>query len=140
MTESNKQLESNIIQALEDNQFGSFATIEAGKPRVRYMAIYHEGLDIYLATDRKTHKVEELQANPNVFLLLGFEQGGTGTLVEIVATGEVSTDDSLKHKVWNEEISRWFKGPDDPDYIVLKLTPQQIEYTGKSGDHQVWNR
>lgn len=70
----NKQLEQLIIKALDDNKFGSFGTIEEGnKPKVRYMAIFHEGLKIYLATNRKTHKVEELSDNPNAFVLLGYE-------------------------------------------------------------------
>lgn len=71
----NNELEQNIIKALDDNKFGSFGTIEAGnKPKVRYMAVFHEGLNIYLATNRKTHKVEELKDNPHAFCCLDMKR------------------------------------------------------------------
>ncbi|CAM4208797.1 MULTISPECIES: pyridoxamine 5'-phosphate oxidase family protein [Paenibacillus] len=136
---NNNELEQTILKALDDNKFGSFGTIEAGnKPKVRYMAVFHDGLNIYLATNRKTHKVEELQENPNAFLLLGYEQGGGRDVLEIEARASVTKDDSLRSKVWNKSLEEWFKGPDDPDYVILELTPTRIEYMGKNKEHGVW--
>ncbi|AIQ44783.1 general stress protein [Paenibacillus sp. FSL R7-0273] len=136
---NNNELEQTIIKALDDNKFGSFGTIEAGnKPKVRYMAVFHDGLNIYLATNRKTHKVEELKDNPNAFLLLGYEQGGGKDVLEIEATVDVSKDDSLRTKVWSKSLEEWFKGPEDPDYVVLELKPTRIEYMGKNKEHGVW--
>lgn len=135
----NTQIEQVIIKALDSNKFGSFGTIEAGnKPKVRYMAVFHEGLKIYLATNRKTHKVEELSNNPNVFLLLGYESGGSKDLLEIEAAATVSKDEGLRSKVWNKELEPWFSGPDDPDYVILELTPSRIEYVGTNKEHGVW--
>lgn len=135
----NKELERMIIKALDDNKFGSFGTIEAGnKPKVRYMAVFHDGLNIYLATSRKTHKVEELKDNPNAFLLLGYEQGGGKDVLEIEATVDVTKDEGLRSKVWNKSLEEWFSGPDDPEYVILELTPTRIEYIGKDKQHGVW--
>lgn len=135
----NNELEQNIIKALDDNKFGSFGTIEAGnKPKVRYMAVFHEGLNIYLATNRKTHKVEELKDNPHAFLLLGYEKGGGKDVLEIEATVAVTSDEGLRAKVWDQSLEKWFKGPDDPDYVILELTPARIEYVGKNEEHGVW--
>ncbi|MNO23348.1 General stress protein 26 [compost metagenome] len=135
----NRELEQTILKALDDNKFGSFGTIEAGnKPKVRYMAVFHDGLQIYLATNRKTHKVEELQDNPNAFLLLGYEQGGGKDVLEIEATVAVTKDEGLRSKVWNKELEKWFKGPDDPDYVILELMPTRIEYIGKDQRNGVW--
>ncbi|MHA6532274.1 pyridoxamine 5'-phosphate oxidase family protein [Paenibacillus sp. BAC0078] len=137
----NRELEQAIIKALDDNKFGSFGTIEAGnKPKVRYMAVFHEGLQIYLATSRKTHKVEELKDNPHAFLLLGYEQGGGKDVLEIEATAAVTKDEGLRSKVWNKELEKWFKGPDDPDYVILELMPARIEYLGKNKENGVWQR
>lgn len=135
----NKELEQIIIKTLDDNKFGSFGTIEAGnKPKVRYMAVFHDGLNIYLATNRKTHKVEELQNNPNAFLLLGYEKGGGQDVLEIEATVAVTKDEALRSKVWNKSLEQWFKGADDPDYVILELAPTRIEYMGKNEEHGVW--
>ena len=134
-----QELERNIIKALDDNKYGSLGTIEFGnKPKVRYMAVFHDGLKIYLATDRKTHKVVELKENPNACLLLGFEAGGSKDLVEIEATVDVTKDEGLRSKVWSKELEKWFEGPEDPDYVILELSPTRIEYTGKNKEHGVW--
>lgn len=136
-----KQLEQAIIRTLDDNKFGSFGTVEAGgKPKVRYMAVFHDGLNIYLATNRKTHKVEELTDNPNVFLLLGYEKGGSKDVLEIEATASVTKDDELRKKIWNKELDKWFSGPDDPDYVILELTPNRMEYMGSDKQTGVWER
>lgn len=136
----NKQLEQLIIKTLDANSFGSFGTIEEGnKPKVRYMAVFHEGLNIYLATNRKTHKVEELLDNPNVFLLLGYESGGSKDVLEIEATATVTKDEELRSKVWNKKLEPWFTGPEDPNYVILELTPTRIEYMGSNKEHGVWH-
>jgi general stress protein 26 len=135
----NKQLEQLIVKALDENKFGSFGTIEEGnKPKIRYMAVFHEGLKIYLATNRKTHKVEELSDNSNAFLLLGYESGGSKDVLEIEATADVSKDEGLRTKVWNKELEPWFTGPDDPNFVILELTPTRIEYVGSNKEHGVW--
>ena len=136
-----KDLEKKIIKALDENKYGSFGTIEAGnKPKVRYMAVFHDGLKIYLATSRKTHKVVELKDNPNSCLLLGYEAGGSKDLLEIEATVEVTKDESLRDKVWSKELEKWFEGPSDPDYVILELTPTRIEYTGRNKENGVWEK
>ncbi|ANF95371.1 pyridoxamine 5'-phosphate oxidase family protein [Paenibacillus bovis] len=136
---SQTSVEQSIVKALEENRFCAFGTVENNKPKVRYMAVYNEGLNIHLATDRKTQKVDELEQNPNCYLLLGYEKGGNNEVIEIEATCAVSTNDELKQRVWKDEFKNWFSGPDDPDYVVLDITPQTIEYTDKEGQKQTWN-
>jgi general stress protein 26 len=34
----------------------------------------------------------------------------------------------------------WFDGPDDPNYVILEITPQWVEYTGKGAKTEVWQR
>lgn len=132
------QLEQKIIKALENNKFGSLGTVENDKPKVRYMAIFNDGLNIHLATNRKTHKVEELQSNPNISLLLGYEMGGTNEVVEIEGICEITKNDQLRQQVWNDELKPWFDGPDDPNYVILNVTPTRIEYTAQGSDPLVW--
>jgi general stress protein 26 len=134
-----EKLEKTIMDILDDNAFGSFATIEAeNKPKVRYMAVYHEGLQIYLATDSRTHKVEELRQFPHVCLLVGFEAGGSKDVLEIEATATVTSDESLREKVWNKQLKKWFEGPEDPHYVILELTPTRMEFQRKHGETGVW--
>ena len=133
-------LEKKIIEVLQDNPYCSFGTVENNRPKVRYMALFHDGLQLHLATNRKTHKVEELENNPNVFLLVGFDGKMGREVVSIEGTGSVTKDDSLREKVWSKELERWFSGPDDPDYVILDITPDRIELTSPDMDTQVWEK
>lgn len=134
----NKQLENIISQALDRHKYGSLATVEQNKPKARYMAIFHDGLKIHLATDRKTHKVEELRQNPNAYLLIGFEGTGPKELIEIEGTADITKNEQLRKSLWNDEMKQWFHGPDDPDYIILEITPTRIVYAGQDMERHMW--
>ncbi|MDQ1236932.1 general stress protein 26 [Paenibacillus sp. SORGH_AS306] len=70
--------------------------------------------------------------------MLGYEKGGTNQVVEIEGVSAVSTDDELKKRVWKEEFKEWFSGPEDPDYVILDIKPQTIEYTDQDGNKKTW--
>jgi general stress protein 26 len=36
--------------------------------------------------------------------------------------------------VWNKALKGWFTGPEDPDLIILKITPSQIRIMNTKGD------
>lgn len=134
-----QELESKIMKALDTHRIAAFATIEGNRPKARYMAVFHDGLKIYLASDRQTHKVEELKENPNVYLLLGYDGNWPKEVVEIQGLAEVTKNDSLREKFWSEKFKRWFDGPNDPNYVILEISPSRIEYTGEDRERQVWS-
>lgn len=126
MIVSEEQLKEKIEKILNDSNVGTLATVEQNKPHSRYMTFHHEGLTLYTATSTETHKVNELEHNPNVHILLGYEGKGYGDgYLEIEGTATVR-DDEIKSKLWNEKMETWFRGPDDPNYIVLEIAPSQI--------------
>ncbi|TXK85326.1 hypothetical protein FU659_04430 [Paenibacillus sp. N3.4] len=60
METSTKQLEEQIVKVLDANHVCSFGTVDGKKPKVRYMALFHDGLTLYLATNNKMDKVDEI--------------------------------------------------------------------------------
>ncbi|MEK8131052.1 pyridoxamine 5'-phosphate oxidase family protein [Paenibacillus filicis] len=133
-----QQLDRQIVDILAANRICSFGTIDGQKPKVRYMALFHEELTIYLATNSKTDKVDELRNNPNVHVLVGYDGKKSPDILQIEATAEVCTEDSLRQRLWKDSFQEWFQGPHDPEYAILKLTPQRIEYTGEDKQTRVW--
>ncbi|AOZ94650.1 pyridoxamine 5'-phosphate oxidase family protein [Paenibacillus crassostreae] len=131
-------IEQEITKILDRNKICSLATIEGNKPKQRYMVLFNEGLSLHLATDLRTHKVEELKNNPNISLLLGYEIGGTKDSLEIEGTCSISTNDSLKEKVWNDDLKEWFDGPKDPNYGILDVHITRILYQEKGGKQREW--
>lgn len=129
-------LEQELAKIMDHNEFCSLATIEGNRPKQRYMALYNQGLSIHLVTDRKTHKVEELEANPHVSLLMGYEKGGTKDVVEIEGTCIISDNDELRKQIWKPEFAQMFNGPEDPDYVILQIKPVRIQYISDGEKHE----
>ncbi|MHA0857486.1 pyridoxamine 5'-phosphate oxidase family protein [Paenibacillus sp. CMAA1364] len=134
----NLEIEQEITKVLDRNKICALATIEGNKPKQRYMVLYNEGLSIHLVTDRRTQKVDELQHNPNISLLVGYDIGGTKEVVEVEGTCSISTNESLKEKCWNEDLKKWFDGPKDPNYVILDIHAEHILYSDKEGNQKKW--
>ncbi|UFT99701.1 pyridoxamine 5'-phosphate oxidase family protein [Radiobacillus kanasensis] len=132
-----QQLEEKVQQILDKNQIGTLASIKDNKPFSRYMTFFHEeGFHLYSATDKDTHKVEDLQENDQVHILIGYENKGLNdTYLEIEGKAKVKDSNDVKQMVWNDDLEPWFEGPDDPNYVVLDITPSEIRLMNDA-DHQ----
>lgn len=120
---------------LDESYVGTMATVEQGKPFSRYMTFFNEDFTLYTATSRETDKVEELEKNPNTHILIGYDGDGFGDeYLEIMGTVTISDEDSLKEKVWNEHMKPYFTGPDDPDLVILRVTPESMRLMNKKGE------
>lgn len=129
-----EELKNKILTILSNHKIGTLATIQDSRPYSRFMMFFHEDLVLYTATNKDTHKVDEIKQNPNVHVLLGYE--GTGwndSYVEIEATASISDNQELKSKYWNNCLTEWLSSPDDPEYVLLQLTPESIRYYEKAG-------
>ncbi|EIT84689.1 putative general stress protein 26 [Fictibacillus macauensis ZFHKF-1] len=113
-----------IKQIIDTNPIGTLSTVSQNKPHSRYMTFWREENQTTLltATSSETHKVDEIEENPHVHVLLGYEKI-TDPYIEMQGTVTIRDDKALKHKMWNEKMEHWFSGPDDPTYILLEITP-----------------
>jgi general stress protein 26 len=122
-----EQLKHEILDVLEKRQTGVLASVKQNKPHSRYMTFYHDGFTFYTPTSIETHKAEEIQDNPNVHLLVGYDGEGYGDpYLEVEGTATIEDDSVLKEKFWSEQMSHYFDGPNDPNYILLKVNPSLI--------------
>lgn len=127
-------LQSKIVELFDNHKVGTLATIQDNKPYSRFMMFFHEDLTLYTATNKETHKVDDLSQNPNVHILLGVHDAGfSGAYCEIEATATIEDSKDKKEKYWNDKLSKWLGGPDDPNYVLLQLKPQKIRYFADSG-------
>ncbi|MFC7684691.1 pyridoxamine 5'-phosphate oxidase family protein [Ureibacillus sp. GCM10028918] len=133
-----KTPEKIAVQILEDNMVGTMATVEGDKPHSRYMTFFNDNFTLYTVTSDNTHKVEELSKNPDTHILIGYDGKGLGDeYLEIEGKVEISSDDSMREKVWNNVLKDWFTGPDDPKMVILKVTPTQIKLMNTKGEGPV---
>ncbi len=124
-------LKNKIAELTSKTQLASVATIKDGKPWVRYMMLSGEpDLTLYTSTFSSARKVEQIEKNSNVNIILGGdEQNFKDPHVNIQATAQVCTDLETKKKHWDEHLEIFFSGPEDPNFSVIKISPQVIEYT-----------
>ncbi|MGM8213222.1 pyridoxamine 5'-phosphate oxidase family protein [Virgibacillus sp. W0430] len=128
-----QKLREQIESILEHDTVGPMATVKANKPHSRYMTFYHENLQLFTATSKETHKVEEMKDNPYTHIILGYNGEGFGDAY-VEYEGKVSVNDSasLKEKLWNESMKQWFKDADDPNYMIIEITPVLIRLMNKN--------
>lgn len=126
------------LKILQESLVGTMATIQQNKPYTRYMTFFSDEFTLYTATSKQTHKVDELEVNPHTHLLIGYDGKGFGDeFLEIEGTVSISDDESVKAKIWNEQMKPWFSGPEDPNLVILKVQPQTIRLMNKKGEEPI---
>ncbi len=114
------------------NQFGLFilSTSRDNMPRSRYMTgSMGDDLSIWGATHLSSQKVSIIKNNPNVCCLCTIDpQKFDSPIVVIVGKADIFDDPEIKRSNWRDGLKQFFTGPDDPNYVVYKITPLKIEY------------
>ncbi|WP_082235608.1 pyridoxamine 5'-phosphate oxidase family protein [Halobacillus massiliensis] len=123
-----EELKKRIYDIMEQHKIGTLASVKQGKPHTRYMTFSNDDeFTFYTPTNRETHKADEIDENPNVHILLGYEGEGFGdTYLEVEGQAKIREDQKIKDWLWNDHMDRWFNGKEDPEYIVLEIYPETI--------------
>lgn len=130
-----QELREAALKILDDSYVGVLATITENKPHSRYMTFFNDEFTLYTATSKKTQKVDELEQNPNAHILLGYEGEGVGdTFLEIEGEMSEHDDRSILKELWNDKLSGWFSGPDDPDLLFIAIKPTRMRLMNKKGE------
>ncbi|WP_174612864.1 pyridoxamine 5'-phosphate oxidase family protein [Virgibacillus ihumii] len=128
------EMKTAVENIIDDNAVGTMATVKQNKPHSRYMTFMRNGLSLYTATSLDTHKTEEIKENPYTHILLGYEGEGFGDqYVEYEGKAAIHDTTELKNELWNSYMENWFDGPDDANYIVLEILPENIRIMNKKG-------
>jgi general stress protein 26 len=127
-------LNEKVLHMLDKHSIGTLATIQGGKPFSRFMLFFHDGLTLYAATHKHTHKLDDMNTNPNVHILLGLEAASfTSHYCEIEAVASIEESAELRKRFWDDSLSEWMSGSDDPNYVLLAFKPERILYFEKAG-------
>lgn len=131
----NQELKDRILKVLGESKVGSMATVEGNKPHSRYMTFFNVDLTLYTPTSKETYKAEEIERNPHVHILLGYEGDGMGdAYVEVQGKAIIREDQNLKDKYWNEKMEKWIKSPEDPNFIILEIKAETIRLMNDNGE------
>jgi general stress protein 26 len=121
----------------------ALATVmEDGRPSVRTMrATIDDALIIRCPTFLGTSKVAEIRARPDVHVACGStDSDRPGSYFRIEGRAAISTDPDDRRLAWNDRLAKWFDGPEDPSYGVVRISPIRIvtHPIGGGPEAQVW--
>lgn len=135
-------LKEKILEVMGGVHVGAVATVDQGKPAVRFMALTgQDDLSIVAATTTGSRKVEQIKNSPDVAISIWSCGEYSDPYVVIKATGEVHEDRATKQKYWNEQWAAYFQSVDNPDFVVLTFVPRVIEYNDPAAmTTEVWER
>ncbi|MEY8189140.1 pyridoxamine 5'-phosphate oxidase family protein [Peribacillus simplex] len=132
---SQTQIKEKVLNIIRDHKIGVLSTVENNKPHSRYMTFFNDELTLYTPTSGKTEKIDEIEKNPNVHILIGYDNEGLGdSYLEISGTSKINHSQELKDKLWNESFEDWFEGPKDPNYLILQIKPESIRLMNNNGE------
>lgn len=136
-------LEKILSKFDEPAVLGVLATVtDEGRPWVRYLMLACDPADMTLwsTTFLQSRKCVHIKAHPDVHVTLGVRDLPSAVdYLQIEGTAEVLTDAESRRRMWTEEQSAYFSGPDDPNYAVIRITPTRIEYqTMTAMSPEVW--
>ncbi|WP_338472866.1 pyridoxamine 5'-phosphate oxidase family protein [Niallia sp. XMNu-256] len=129
------ELKEKVIEIISNHKTGILASVEDNKPHCRYMTFYNEELTLYSPTKKDTEKIAEIEKNPYVSVLLGYEdKGQRDGYVELLGKASINENQSLKDRLWEESFKKWFDGPHDPNYVFLEIQPQTVRLLNLEGE------
>ncbi|MEC0273981.1 pyridoxamine 5'-phosphate oxidase family protein [Peribacillus frigoritolerans] len=132
---SQNQIKEKVLNIIRDHKIGVLSSVENNKPHSRYMTFFNDELTLYTPTSGKTEKIDEIEKNPNVHILIGYDNEGLGdSYLEISGTSKINDSNELKDKLWNESFEKWFEGPKDPNYLILQIKPESIRLMNNNGE------
>ncbi|GEL68181.1 pyridoxamine 5'-phosphate oxidase family protein [Marinilactibacillus psychrotolerans] len=129
-----EDIKEKALKIMEKNDVGVMATISGNKPMARYMSFYSKGFTLYTITDKRTEKVEDLEKNSNVFVLLGYEEGiFDKDYVEVEGEVSMVKNQEIIEKSWNDYMDDQYASKEDPNILVLEIKPTKINVKSKKG-------
>lgn len=134
---------SAVEEASKKAIWCAVASVEDGEPRVRMVHPTWEGETLWFATGTSSPKVRQLQSTPAIDVQF---QVAPPDFVHVLVRGgaEVVTDEAERKRVWDVidyDLSQfWSGGPTDPNYTLVRITPQRVELSKMFGsmDKRVW--
>lgn len=127
------ELKDKILELIRTPRVAAVASLteESGLilPAVRHMVVAgQKDLTLIASTFKGSRKVQQIKRNPNVALAIWDGESFSHPYVSIRAKAELHDDLETKKRYWNPSLERFFKGPEDPEYVVVKFVPSRIEY------------
>lgn len=136
MTTTKKKLDE-LYQMIDEMEIALLTTRRPdGRLVTRPMATQDRGptADLWFVTDIDTHKVDEVENDPNVSV--GYYNSGSREWVSVSGKARISQDREKIRELWAPDWKIWFEneggerdgGPDDPRLALIFVDAESVTY------------
>lgn len=112
---------------VESAQSQTLITVdENGKPQARIMSKLppEDNWVIWLGTNPRSRKVQQIKKNPNVIVFYYDSKGRS--YVSAAGQAKIVNDPNKKKQHWKKGWKKYYPDP-DKDYILIEVTPKRLE-------------
>lgn len=121
------KLES-LHEMLGDRAIMMVTTIHNGSLFSRPMGLMKMEFDgtLWFFTALDSEKIAEIDRDNRVNA--SYADHDKGSYVSIFGQCQLLRDAAKAKELWNPFAKTWFKGPDDPNLVLMRVTPESAEY------------
>jgi general stress protein 26 len=132
MTDNTRNVD-RVWELMKKIGFAMLVTRDGDKLRSRPMSAHPERDEnaIYLLTDARHHKDEEIARNPGVNL--AFADSSGQKYVSVTGTATVSNDRARIKQLFSLPAKAWWRSADDPNIRLVTITPDDAEFWDSPG-------
>ncbi len=127
-----------VLELMEAPPVVYFATVDGREPRIRALENLRspqrypgsagfcrgEGFTCYFSTSIASGKIREIRSNPAVAAYYCNPARSHGAMLS--GQAEVVDDAELKRALWSDTWRIYWSGPDDPDYVVVRVRAEDV--------------
>jgi len=127
-----------ILNQFKETQFVALATIDGTRPRVRPMTLIYLDRRFWMVTSASSGKVMQIRQNANVEFTYKFDENGEDRCIRVLGKAEIIEDNETKAGIAKRIrfFEDYWSGPEDPDYTLLEVLPEELQDVAPSGTQQ----
>ena len=127
-----------ILDRFRDTQFVALATFDGTRPRVRPMTLIYLDRRFWMMTSTSSSKVTQIRQNPNVEFTYQFSDNDEDCCIRILGKAKIIKGKNMKTSIAKRIgfFSDYWAGPEDPDYTLLEILPDELQYVSPSSMKQ----
>ena len=137
MTYASDELEQ-LLDRFKETQFVALATFDGTRPRVRPMTLIYLDRRFWMLTSTASNKVMQIRQNPDVEFTYQFSENGEDCCIRILGKARIIGDKKTRTSIANRIgfFKDHWSGPEDPDYTLLEVLPDELLYVSPAGMKQ----
>jgi general stress protein 26 len=127
-----------ILNQFKETQFVALATMDGTRPRVRPMTLIYLDHRFWMVTSTSSNKVMQIKQNVNVEFTYQFDENGEDCCIRILGKAKIIKDKQTKTSIAKRIgfFNNYWSGPEDPDFTLLEILPDELQYVAPSGMKQ----